>query len=177
MSAPRVLTQQKTKTMFQNSITIKNRHRRFIEEIIQQECVWGLQSKWGFASTISNQFEDKNEESIGIICFWSNEELATICAKKYWKEYEPTKITLSDFLENWCMEIHNDHLLIGTNFDWNLSGQENEPLELLVEITSKLLATKTELFFDNFEGVGDLKVQAKSMLYGVIIPNEGVLCY
>lgn len=60
--------------------------------------------------------------------------------------------------------MYNDNLLVGINFDWNLFGQENAPLELIIEITSELQKRKKELTFNKFEGVRALEMQSRIIL-------------
>lgn len=152
--------------MLQNSISVKNRHRKFINEVVENKIVWGLKSKDGFATSSSNDYVNEKEEPLEIICFWSNRKLASVCGKKYWKEYQPSEIELSVFLENWCVGTYNDNSLIGTNFDWNLFGQENEPLELIIEITTALKERNEELGFKKFKNIDDIANQAKNIMEG-----------
>ncbi len=152
--------------MFQNSIAIKNKHKKFIQECTENEFVWGLRSEAGYASSSSTEFDDEDGEPIGIICFWSDEKMANVCAKKHWNEYSPSKIGLAEFLENWCIGMHNKYTLAGTNFDWNLYGTEIEPLELLIEITKVLQEKNKELVFRNFDGIRDLENQVQNILNG-----------
>ena len=150
--------------MLQNSISVKNRHRKFIKEIVEHEFVWALKSEEGYATSSSNEDEDENGEPIVIICFWSDKKLASVCSKKYWQEYKPSKIELNKFLENWCVGMYHDDTIVGTNFDWNLFGQENDPLELIVEIVDELKKVKKELTFNKFDDIKSLKNQALKIL-------------
>jgi len=69
-----------------------------------------------------------------MICFWAEKVRAKSCAIDEWKKYKVTKIQLTDFIENWCIGMANDELLIGTQFDQNLFGYEANPLELILEL-------------------------------------------
>ncbi|WP_278022073.1 DUF2750 domain-containing protein [Flavobacterium ginsengisoli] len=77
--------------MFKNHIDIKLKHKKFIKEVCETEIVFALKSKNGFATSYSNEFEDEDGEPIGIICFWSKEIMAKICAKNEWDDYHPAK--------------------------------------------------------------------------------------
>lgn len=86
--------------MLQDSIILKQRHEKFIKNICKSGIVFGLENTEGFAMSTSNKYEDENGELIDLICFWSEKSIANSCAKSDWKEYKPTTIKLSDFIEN-----------------------------------------------------------------------------
>jgi len=149
--------------MLQDSITIKNRHLNFIKKVSESEIVYGLKSKNGFATSSSTQFEDENGNSIGMICFWAEKVRAKSCAKDEWRKYNVTEIPLYEFMENWCVGMANDRLLIGTQFDQNLFGHEIEPLDLILELASELKSTEKDLKFRKFDGIADLEAQVKGI--------------
>ena len=149
--------------MFQDSITLKNRHQKFIKSVSENGIVYGLKSKNGFATSSSTQFEDDNGNPIGMICFWSEKVRAKSCVKDEWKKYTVTEIPLAEFLENWCLGMANDGLLIGTQFDQNLFGYKVEPLDLILELTSELKSNRKDLKFRKFNGIEDLEKQVKEI--------------
>ncbi len=149
--------------MFQDSITLKNRHQKFIKTVSENRLVYGLKSKNGFATSSSTQFEDDNENPIGMICFWAEKVRAKSCAKDEWRKYKVTEIPLAEFMENWCIRMLNDGLLVGTQFDQNLFGHEAEPLDLILELTSELKSTGKDLTFRKFNGIVDLEIQVKKL--------------
>ncbi|GAA4304134.1 hypothetical protein GCM10023183_17270 [Nibribacter koreensis] len=128
------------------------------------ETVIGLESEDGFATSSSNNYEDENKNPISMICFWSEKALARACSKDGWKNYTPTEIPLSEFLENWCVGMDNDGLLLGTNFDQNMFGHEIEPLDLILEITAELKSSGKKLELQKFENIEDLEKQVKAIL-------------
>lgn len=131
--------------MLQNHITVKNRHKKFIKTVCKTEIVYGLKDKKGFATSSSVHYDDENGEPVGIICFWAEKARAKSCVKDEWKSYEPTEIPLSEFMENWCVGMENDGLLIGTQFDQNMFGFEVEPLELIIDLLAELKLTGKDL--------------------------------
>ncbi|WP_298549269.1 DUF2750 domain-containing protein [uncultured Aquimarina sp.] len=147
--------------MLQDSITLKNRHLKFIKTVSESGIVYGLKSKNGFATSSSTQHEDDKGNPIGIICFWSEKVRAKSCTKDEWKKYKVTEIPLIEFIENWCIGMINDGLLIGTQFDQNLFGYEAEPLELILDLSSELKSLGKELNFKKFDGITDLERQVK----------------
>ncbi len=150
--------------MFKNHIDIKLKHKKFITEVCETGIVFGLKSKNGFATSYSNEFEDEDGEPLGVICFWSKEIMAKVCAKNEWEDYHPSEISLSDFLENWCIGIHNDELLIGTNFDQQLFGYESNGYNLILELITELKRINKVLDLKKFEDIEDFENQTKKAL-------------
>jgi hypothetical protein len=150
--------------MFQDAITLKNRHQKFVKTVSESEIVYGLKSRKGFATSSSTQFEDNNGNPIGMICFWAENVRAKSCAKDEWRKYKVTEIPLAEFLENWCIGMANEGLLIGTQFDQNLFGYEVEPLDLILELTAELKSTGKDLNFRKFNGITDLEKQVNGIV-------------
>lgn len=150
--------------MLQNHITVKNRHKKFIKTVCQTEVVYGLKNKKGYAVSNSVHYDDENGEPVGIICFWAEKARAKSCIKNGWKNYEPTEIPLSEFMENWCVGMENDGLLIGIQFDQNMFGFEAEPLELIIELSTELKSIGKDLSFIKFNGIKDLETQVKEVI-------------
>lgn len=150
--------------MFQDPNTLKNRHQKFVRTVSENGIVYGLKSKNGFATSNSTQFEDDNGNQIGMICFWAEKVRAKSCAKDEWKKYKVTEIPLAKFMENWCVGMANDGLLIGTQFDQNLFGYEVEPLDLILELTSELKSIGMDLTFRKFNGIVDLEKQVNEII-------------
>lgn len=142
--------------MIQDSIIVRQRHERFIKKVCDYEIVWGFESDEGFATSSSNEIMDDEGEPIGIICFWSEKALAKSCAKGEWFGYIPTEISLSDFIENWCIGIFNDKLLVGTNFDQNMFGFEADPLDLIVKLAKELENQGKKLRLGKYNKISDL---------------------
>lgn len=150
--------------MVQDSILIEKRHKRFIITVCESEIVYGLQNKDGFATSSSIQYENDDENPIGIICFWAERPLAKSCIKSDWIGYKVSEIPLSDFIENWCIGMQNDGLLIGTEFDQNMFGFEAEPLELILDLSTELKSIEKNLNFKKFKGIADLEKQVKAII-------------
>lgn len=150
--------------MLQNVGLLEKRHKRFIKVVCESEIVYALKNSDGFATSSSNKFEDEDGNPIGIICFWAEKSLAASCIAEEWSSYKVYEISLPDFLENWCIGMENDGLLIGTEFDRNMFGFEAEPLELILELISELKMNKKELDLREFDGIYDLYEQVKSIL-------------
>jgi len=150
--------------MLQDSIVIEKRHKKFIKTVCKSGIVYGLKNEDGFATSSSVQYEDENEEPIGLICFWAEKAFAKSCIKDDWDEYLITEIQLSDFMENWCVGMRNDGLLVGTEFDQNMFGYESEPLELVLDLILELKNLGRELEFQKFNGLDDFAEQIKAVV-------------
>lgn len=152
------------KTMIQDSIIIEQRHKRFIKTVCESGIVYGLKNNEGFATSSSVNYENDEGEAIGIICFWAEKYLAKSCIEKDWLNYKISEILLSDFIENWCVGMENDGLLIGTEFDRNMFGFESEPMELILELITELKSIGKDLKLKKFEGIKDLEKQIKEIV-------------
>lgn len=145
--------------MQQNDILVKLSQEGFIKKISETNSVYALESEDGLASSDSNDYDDENGEPIGVICFWSEKELAQTCVKNDWAKYQVVEVPLSEFIENWCLSINNDGLLVGTNFDQDMFGSEIEPLELILELIKELKLNKSTVKFLTFDNLADLEKQ------------------
>ena len=149
--------------MIQDSILIEKRHKRFIKTVCESKTVYVLKNKQGFATSSSVHFEDNEGKPIGIICFWAEKALAKSCIKNNWANYKLSKIPLSEFMENWCIGMENDGILIGTEFDQNMFGFETEPMELILDLVSELNSIGKDLNFKKFNGIIDMEKQVKAI--------------
>jgi Protein of unknown function (DUF2750) len=150
--------------MHQDTIVVRQRHKKFIEKICETTIVYGLESDEGFASSSSNSVDDENDEPIKLICFWSEKAWAKSCMKNDWAVYELKEISLSEFIENWCVGMSNDQFIVGTNFDQNMFGYEAEPLELILDLVKELRNIKSEIKFLKFSNLDDLEEQIKGAM-------------
>ena len=150
--------------MIQDSLLLQQRHQRFIEKVCESGLVYGLESKDGFASSTSVHHEDENGTPIGLICFWAEPARARSCIKEAWSHYHLSKIPLAEFMENWCIGMGNDGLLIGTEFDAQMFGYEADPYPLILDLCAQLQLIDKELNFKKFKDVGDFEAQVKAVL-------------
>lgn len=149
--------------MIQDSVIIKRRHIRFIKNICESGIVYGLENDEGFATSNSIHYEDEEGDAVEIICFWAEKFLAKSCIKEGWADYDISEISLSDFMENWCVGMDNDGHLIGAEFDQNMFGYETEPLDMILDLCVELKSIGKDLDFRKFEGILDLESQVKAI--------------
>jgi hypothetical protein len=107
---------------------------RMIVECLENGCVWGLQDadeNWALVGSTDN-------DSIDVIPFWSDCELAEALCNGDWEIYKPVAIEMEEFLDDWLPGMHGDVLMVGVNWSADLEGQEFEPLDLLEEFEAEL---------------------------------------
>ena len=99
----------------------------FIKRSYEQGFVWGLVDKneeWALVE--STKYDDTF-----VMPFWaSNETPKKVCIGE-WFEYEPQKILMENFLDDWLVGMHSDVFLVGLDWSESLAGVEYEPLDLL----------------------------------------------
>lgn len=100
---------------------------RFIEDIKQHQAVWGLQDESGEAWVVcdSSEYEDTD-----VMPLWSTEAQAKTHCSEEWANYAPIAITLTDLLEFWITDLHEDGVLIGTNWQADQDCLEMDPVIL-----------------------------------------------
>jgi len=141
--------------MFKNSADLEKRHQRFISEVVSSNEVWTLKSEQGYVSSSSNHYDDEEEEPLLLQIFWSTSKEAGVCSRNVWKQenFELESISLSEFIEFWCVGMHNDFVIVGTNFDHQLFGSEREPLILAEELLNHLKSEGSSIEFENYESI------------------------
>lgn len=147
--------------MLQDHSIVKLRHERFVKKVCETKIVFGLKNNDGFATSSSNEFDDEEGNPVQLICFWAERALANSCRKLDWENYELIELSLEEFIENWCIGLYNDGLLVGTSFDQNMFGYEAEPLELILEVIKELKSKHIGLELKKYENIEDLEEQVK----------------
>jgi hypothetical protein len=136
-------------------------YRKFIQRIVDTESVWGLTHDETWATSSSGEYEDAE-----VILFWSDAEGAKTCAEDDWKEYKPESITLAEFLENWCVGMYGDQLLLGPDWDASLSGREMEPLVVALDVINELKHKGKSLEFSQYDSQQEFEEQVVEALEG-----------
>jgi hypothetical protein len=136
--------------MSNNNEIIEQAYRSFIEKTAASKLVWGLADKKGWANSHSAEDED-----INVVPLWSERSLAKICAKDDWRGYTPTEIPLAEFLESWCIELADNEILIGVNWDPKLLGWEADALTIALDILKRLKEMQSAITFSNYSGLDE----------------------
>lgn len=136
-------------------------YRKFIQQVVATEAVWGLTQNDTWATSSSAEFEDAE-----VILFWSDAEGAKACAEDDWQDYKPESITLVEFLENWCVGMYGDQLLLGPDWGADLSGREIEPLVVALDVVHELKHTGKTLEFTQYDSQEEFEEQVIEALEG-----------
>ena len=107
----------------------QDNHDLFVRRVMETGVVWGLRADDDWAVCESNEYEDQM-----VIPFWSDEADARIHCGDEWAEYAPSSIPLDDFAQDWLVGMDDDDVLVGTNWDAELTGMEVEPMDLAVQL-------------------------------------------
>jgi hypothetical protein len=150
--------------MTENTADVQAKHNTFVKNIVATKTVYSLENEEGFATSYSNEYEHEDGEPVEIICFWSEKAYAEACAKDVWEGYTLAELPLEDFIENWCSGMYEDNLLVGTEFDSNMFGQETEPLELILQILNESEKTGVALEFEKYESTEELREIVKDLI-------------
>ena len=106
---------------------------RFVAEVAENGIVWGLEGEDGFAVCPSLRHEDTD-----VMPFWSNQALAEAVCVDESAVYKPVAIDLEEFVDDWLPGMHEDIIIVGVNWNEDLEGAEEEPLDLLEDIDEEL---------------------------------------
>lgn len=114
-----------------NDLTLaaQENHDRFVRDVRESGLVWGLKSDQGWAVCESNEYEDTD-----VYPFWSDESEARLHCADDWAEFVPDSLPLDVFIDTWLAGMSEDGVLVGTNWDAELSGLELEPDDLAEEL-------------------------------------------
>lgn len=140
--------------MTEHAAAIEKQYKDFIQRVVETNLVWGLTKTDTWATSSSSEFEDTE-----VILFWADEEGATACAEDEWASYSPESISLVEFLENWCVGMYGDELLVGANWDKNLIGKEAEPLVVALDVVTQLKAANKTLEFTQYDSQQEFEEQ------------------
>ncbi len=136
--------------MLPNEPTIETRYKEFIGSVTTSKLVWGLKNKNGWANSHAADSED-----VTVIPFWSDKAYAKASARDEWKSYLPALIPLAEFLESWCVEMAQEGVLIGINWDAHMHGKESEALQVALDILNQLNATSSAINFANYSSIDE----------------------
>ncbi|MFT2009911.1 DUF2750 domain-containing protein [Pontibacter sp. 13R65] len=147
--------------MTHDAASNETRYNQFIEEVVATGTVWGLSKDDAWATSSSADYEDED-----VILFWSDEDSAKACAEDDWATYQTESVTLMDFLENWCVGMYGDELILGTNWTPDLSGKEVDPLIVALDIVNLLKERGETLEFTQYDNQEEFEKQLIEALEG-----------
>lgn len=140
--------------MTQDKTADDKAYKTFVTRIVETNEVWGLTKDETWATSSSAEFDDTE-----VILFWSEQKGAEACAEDEWETYAPEKISLVEFLENWCVGMYGDQLLLGANWGADLNGRESEPLAVALDVITALKAKGKKLDFSQYDSQEEFEEQ------------------
>ncbi|GAB3195940.1 hypothetical protein ABID22_001665 [Pontibacter aydingkolensis] len=147
--------------MTQSAADTEKSYKTFVKTIVDTNKVWGLAKDDTWATSSSAEFEDTE-----VILFWSDEAGAKACAEDDWADYKPESITVVEFLENWCVGMYSDALLVGANWSSDLTGKEIEPLEVALDVVQELKSQDKTLEFSQYDSQQEFEEQVIEAMEG-----------
>jgi hypothetical protein len=99
----------------------------FIQQILARGEVWVLGDDEGCA-----QCDSSLEDGSTVLLFWHSASAARACATDDWADFDPQKIELEEFLEDWLPGMIEDGVSVGLDWTPDLEGEEIDP-ELVLE--------------------------------------------
>jgi hypothetical protein len=136
--------------MPEDTITADNKYTSFIERVAAAKLVWALKSKDGWANTHSS-----DDEEIDVIPFWADRAYAKVCARDEWRGFLPVSIPLAEFLENWCIDMANEQVLAGINWDANMLGKECTAVDLAIDLLNQLNNINSAITFREYKSIAE----------------------
>lgn len=137
--------------------------QQFVDEVMVSQQVFTAESKEGMAISNSSHFNDDQGNPVGVFCFWSSKSKAKECCVDEWYDFVPVEISLATFIEDYCVGIYNDSLVVGINFDAQMFGIETDPIDLILMLLKEAKLRKLELDFEHFKDLDDIQSQIEKM--------------
>jgi hypothetical protein len=107
----------------------RENHDRFVRDVKLTGLVWGLRTDRGWAVCDSAEYEETE-----VYPFWSDKAEASVHCTEEWADYAPAKLALDRFIDTWLPGMSEDGVLVGTNWDAELTGLEVDPDVLAQEL-------------------------------------------
>ncbi|MET3981127.1 hypothetical protein ABIB62_003645 [Mucilaginibacter sp. UYP25] len=127
---------------------LESKYIAFVEKVAAGKQVWGLKSKTGWANA-----DATDNEELSVIPFWSDRAGAKACARDDWKSYVPTEIPLAAFLEDFCLDMAENEVLAGIEWDTKLFGTEAYALVVALDVLNRLGAINSAITFANYSSI------------------------
>lgn len=145
--------------MSEDAALAEKKHHEFVQQIVANDKVWGLNAKEGWVISVSDE-----EDELAVMPFWSDEASAKKLIKDEWKAYKTDSLELSAFLEDWIGGMYDDGVMAGTNWDEELFGIEINPLELALEVIEEIKKQGKSVTFVNYEDLDDYESNIRDVI-------------
>lgn len=137
---------------------------RFINTLLKTNIVYVLEDKNGIASLPSIFFNDDNKTAVPVICFWSDHKEARTASNLHWKHCNLSEICLVSFIEDWLINLYNESLIAGLNFNEELDGYEIDPLDLMLAVLREIKKQNLSVEFEYFKNIDDIEKQLHDLI-------------
>ena len=105
---------------------IQKEYEAFLQETLNNEEVWILQSEEGLACQSSMEYEGQMS-----ILIWANGVIAEAEREGEFEELEAVNLPLSEFVIQWLPNMQEEGVICGLNWKADIGGLEVEPKDLL----------------------------------------------
>lgn len=143
--------------MLQNTQILLDRYYSFVKKVVETEIIYTLEDNQSVAVCPSNKYE-LDEEPVAVLVYWSEKAKALACQRDEWAEFVPKAIPLTEFMELWCLGMYDDEVVTGIEFDAQLFGYEELPLQLLKDLIHEVKEQKKKLIFKQFRSLQDFEM-------------------
>ena len=124
--------------MLKNTIDAQERYQAFIQAVAQSGLVYTLVNERESALSTSMHFVDEDGAELPVLCFWSSEQKAQVCCAEDWVGFQVQTIHLPEFIQNWCVDMQEEQIIAGLDFDQRLFGPEKQPEILQQDLLAAL---------------------------------------
>ncbi len=97
----------------------------FVEAVTESGLIWVLSEDTEFVVVDSIEFENTD-----VMPLFSSEARAQALCVEDWANYQVQAIPLDDFFEEWLPSLDEDQVLVGFDWDEELTGAEVDPFTL-----------------------------------------------
>lgn len=152
-------------------------YRSFIQEICANEHLFYAFTAYDKkAETLSKDQKDEENQPKVVRCFWvSEKEALEACKNENWQGYRVNRMSLIHFLENECIDMAEESILAGIDFNNQGCGYEINPLDLILDIIVELKRIGKTLYLRDYDNYQDfqnaIKQQKWSMKRAEIIAS------
>lgn len=128
--------------MADSAIPSHERHRQFLRDAAANAEVWVLAHVDNPDSWATSEVAFTGADGVAVdrpvVPVWSDGEAAQRCAHGPWEDYAPQHIPLDEFIELALQALHEQGVLVGTNWNADLVGHDSEAAELAQELAAVL---------------------------------------
>ena len=106
------------------------RYKHFIKQVADSEVVWVLEDDgWALAAT------DTGET---VFTVWPAKEYAELCAQDEWASYEPSEVSLDEFMNELLPKLNDDGILVGVFYTPKNKGVTQTVAKIIEDISLEL---------------------------------------